>query len=273
MNLRSTLAVLLLVPSLAGAKPDKPGCADHPLFSRMSGFFIRNCQDKTFDRYKFRVADGKRYKEEAVEGHFVLLSYSFEGTQRPSALQWIRNYQNAAKQAGGTVLYESDLRTTLRITRGSAEVWVDAGSYGSDFTLAIVERQAMVQEVTANAASLRSSLVADGHVAVSGIFFDTGLAVVKPESGPSLAEVAKLLAGEPALKLRVIGHTDSTGALDANLKLSQARAEAVVQELTLKHQVAPARLSAHGVGPLAPAASNRTEEGRARNRRVELIEQ
>jgi len=273
MNLKLTLAVLLLVPSLAGAKPDKAGCADHPLFSRMSGFYLHNCQDRTFDRYKFRVADGKRYKEEPVEGRFVLLSYSFDGSPRPSALQWVRNYQNAAKQVGGTVLYESEPRTTLRIVRGGSEFWVDAGNYGSSFTLTIVERQAMVQEVKADAGALRSSLAADGHATVLGIFFDTGLAVVRPESGPSLVEMARLLASDPALKLRVIGHTDSTGALDANLKLSQARAEAVVQALTAQHQVAPDRLTAHGVGPLAPAASNRTEEGRARNRRVELIEQ
>lgn len=273
MNLMPTLAILLLVPTLAAAKPDKAGCKDHPLFSRMSGFFIRNCQDKTFDAYKFRVADGTRYKEESVEGRLVQISYNFEGSPRPSALQWKRNYQAAARQAGGTVLYEADSRTTLRIVRGGAETWVEAGNYGGDFTLLIVERQAMVQEVKADAGALRSALVAEGHATVSGIFFDTGLAVVKPESAPSLAEVAKLLAGDPALRLRVIGHTDSTGELDANLKLSQQRAEAVVQALTSQHQVAPARLSAHGVGPLAPAASNRTEEGRARNRRVELIEQ
>jgi len=273
MHQKLTLAVLLLVPSLAGAKPDKAGCADHPLFSRMAGFFIRNCQDRTFDAHKFRVADGKRYKEESVEGRFVRITYNFEGSPRPGSLQWKRNYQNAARQAGGTVLFESDSTTTLRIMRGGSEVWVEAGTYGGDFTLAIVERQAMVQEVKADAGALRSSLAAEGHATVLGIFFDTGLAVVKPESGPSLAEIAKLLASETALKLRVIGHTDSTGALDANLKLSQSRAEAVVQALTTQHQVAPDRLSAHGVGPLAPAASNRTEEGRARNRRVELIEQ
>jgi outer membrane protein OmpA-like peptidoglycan-associated protein len=273
MNPRLTLAVLLLVPSLAGAKPDKPGCADHALFSRMSGFYLHGCQERAFDAYKFRVADGKRYREEAVEGRFLLLNYSFEGTPRPSALQWVRNYQNAARQAGGTVLYDGESRTTLRIVRGGSEVWVDAANYGSSFTLAIVERQAMVQEVKANAAALQSALAADGHAAVGGIFFDTGLAVVKPESGPALAEIARLLASEKALKVRVIGHTDSTGALEANLKLSQARAEAVVQELTTQHQVAPDRLTAHGVGPLAPAASNRTEEGRTRNRRVELVEQ
>ena len=71
----------------------------------------------------------------------------------------------------------------------------------------------------------------------------------------------------------MVGHTDNVGTMDANLKLSQARAEAVVQALVTKHAIAAARLRAAGVGPLAPVASNDAEEGRARNRRVELVKQ
>lgn len=267
------LAVLLAVPSLVSAKADKAGCRDHPLFNRMAGFFIHHCTEKTFDAFKFRVGSGRAAKEEAVEGRFLLLGYNFEGAPRPSGLQWVRNYQNAVKQAGGEVLHESDGMTTLRLKKGGTETWVQARNYGPDFSLTIVERQAMVQEIQANAAALLSALTADGRATVNGIFFDTGLAVVKPESAPALAEVAKLLAQEPALKLRVVGHTDSTGSLESNLKLSQARAEAVVQALAAGHKVAAARLSAHGVGPLAPAATNRTDEGRAHNRRVEISEQ
>lgn len=274
MLVRLALAVLLLTPTLAAAaKPDKAGCKDHPLFNRMAGFHIHHCTEKTFDAFKFRVGSGRAAKDEVVEGRFLLLGYNFEGTPRPSALQWVRNYQNAVKQAGGEVLHEGESMTTLRLRKGGAETWVQARNYGPDFSLIVVERQAMVQEVQANAAALLAALTADGRATVNGIFFDTGLAVVKPESAPALAEVAKLLASEAALKLRVVGHTDSTGALDANLKLSQARAEAVVQALVAQHQVAAARLTAHGVGPLAPAVSNRAEEGRARNRRVEIIEQ
>ena len=274
MLVRLALAVSLLTPTLAAAaKPDKAGCSDHPLFTRMSGFYLRSCVDKTFDAYKFPVGAGRNVKDEVVEGRFRILTYQFDGKPQPSALQWIRNYQNAVKQAGGEVLFESSGKTSLRLKRGGAETWVVAGNYGSDFSLHIVERQEMVQEVKANAAALLAALAADGRATVNGIFFDTGLSVVKPESAPALAEVAKLLAQEPALRLRVVGHTDSTGALDANQKLSQARAEAVVQALATEHKVAAARLTAHGVGPLAPAASNRAEEGRARNRRVEISEQ
>ncbi|MCL0037832.1 DUF4892 domain-containing protein [Thermodesulfovibrionales bacterium] len=111
-----------------------------------------------------------------------------------------------------------------------------------------------------------------GHVAIYGIHFDFGKADVKPESDPVLKEIARLLQQNPNLKLHVVGHTDNVGDLTYNMKLSQGRADAVVKELVSKHGVDANRLKAHGVGPLSPVASNKTEEGRAKNRRVELVE-
>jgi len=131
----------------------------------------------------------------------------------------------------------------------------------------------MAQEVVADAASLNAGLRATGHVEVPGIFFDTGKAVLKPESAAAVGEVAKLLKAEADLKVFVVGHTDGVASVELNLKLSQARAEAVVQALTSEHGIAAARLRAHGVGPFAPVASNDAEEGRAKNRRVELVKQ
>jgi outer membrane protein OmpA-like peptidoglycan-associated protein len=110
-------------------------------------------------------------------------------------------------------------------------------------------------------------------VEVPGIFFDTGKSELKPESDSAVAEVAKLLKADPALKVYVVGHTDNVASLDLNLKLSQARAESVVHALVSKHEIAAARLTGRGVGPLTPVASNDNEEGRARNRRVELVRQ
>jgi outer membrane protein OmpA-like peptidoglycan-associated protein len=81
-----------------------------------------------------------------------------------------------------------------------------------------------------------------------------------------------LLKQDPKLKLHVVGHTDSVGELKFNMDLSRRRADAVVKELTTKHGVASARLRSDGVGPLSPVASNKTDEGRAKNRRVELVE-
>jgi outer membrane protein OmpA-like peptidoglycan-associated protein len=110
-------------------------------------------------------------------------------------------------------------------------------------------------------------------VALYGIYFDSAKAEVKPESQPALTEIAKLLGSNPKLKLHVVGHTDSTGEVAKNIELSRARAKAVALALTTKYSVPAWRLRAEGVGPLSPVASNADEGGRAKNRRVELVEQ
>ena len=97
--------------------------------------------------------------------------------------------------------------------------------------------------------------------------------MIKPESKQSVEEIAKLLNQQPSLKLHVVGHTDNVGALPHNMTLSKQRAEAVVNALVNDHHIAAARLIANGVGPLAPVASNAAEDGRAKNRRVELVGQ
>ena len=111
-----------------------------------------------------------------------------------------------------------------------------------------------------------------GKVAVYGIFFDTNRALVKPESEPALAEIEKLLDSNAEMKIYVVEHTDTVGDFDYNMDLSRRRAEAVVEVLVSKHGIDRGRLAPHGVGPLVPASSNRTDDGRARNRRVELVE-
>jgi outer membrane protein OmpA-like peptidoglycan-associated protein len=122
-----------------------------------------------------------------------------------------------------------------------------------------------------NAAEMSKSLAANGKVALYGIYFDTDKDTLQPASAPTLAEIAKLLAADPRLQLRVVGHTDNQGQASYNLDLSRRRAAAVVRELTAKHGIAPARLDSFGCGLYAPVAPNDTEEGRAKNRRVELV--
>jgi len=120
---------------------------------------------------------------------------------------------------------------------------------------------------------MASSIKETGKVAIYGIYFDTGKATLKPESQPTLLEIAKLLKTNPGLKLYVVGHTDNTGAFDANVKLSMDRAAAVVNALVSKQSVNVASLKACGDGPTSPVATNDTEEGKALNRRVELVKQ
>jgi len=145
---------------------------------------------------------------------------------------------------------------------------------GPAVLLEVVEIGAMEERmVTVDATAMAKGIAETGSVALYGIHFDTDKAVVKPESAETIAEIAKLLKAEPTLKLYVVGHTDNQGGLDYNLGLSRRRAQAVVDELTKRHGIAAARLTPAGVAMLAPKAPNDSEEGRAKNRRVELVRQ
>jgi len=152
------------------------------------------------------------------------------------------------------------------------EIWVALDVSGPYQKIFVLRPKPMeMDKVTVDAAALKNTLDAEGHVAVYGILFDTNKAGLKPGSAAALAEIAKLLKASPALSIYVVGHTDGVGGLDANLDLSRRRAEAVVKELVDKYDVAAARLSPQGVGPLVPLASNGAEAGRAKNRRVDLV--
>lgn len=137
----------------------------------------------------------------------------------------------------------------------------------------IVEPKAMpTGQVSVDARALGQGLQAQGKVALYGLLFDTGKSELKPESQGQLDEMVAVLKAQPALKVLIVGHTDNVGAIEANLALSQARAQAVVAALS-KAGVAPARLQARGVANFAPLAANTSEDGRARNRRVEMVAQ
>jgi OmpA-OmpF porin, OOP family len=273
------MAVLLIAASAAAQKPlkDFAGLKDPALFTRMPNFFLlgaASVNDRPFDSYTFWVKDEKPAGKKAVEGHRVTYKYVFDKSAGPipSALQIIRNYQSAAAAIGGKVVHDDRYRSTILITKGGNETWVEIAPIvnGYEYTLTIVERQAMAQDVLAGAAVFKTGLAENGHVEVPGIFFDTAKAEIKPESEAALKEVVKLLQADPALKVWVVGHTDNTGADEMNVSLSQARAAAVVKALS-QLSIAPARLAAHGAGPYAPLAENKTEAGRAKNRRVELV--
>jgi len=122
-----------------------------------------------------------------------------------------------------------------------------------------------------NAAEMSKSLTDSGKIALYGIYFDTDKDTLQANSAPTVQEIAKLLKADPKLKVRIVGHSDNQGAANYNLDLSRRRAATVVRELTSKLGIAADRLDAFGNGPYAPVESNDTEQGRAKNRRVELV--
>jgi OOP family OmpA-OmpF porin len=267
------LPLLLCLSMPAAANPDKPGCKDHPLFpTRMPDYFIQKCESVDFDMFEFYTLNGPKHPE---EGKLTVIDYTIsEGKNEQSGLSVVRNYENAIKKLGGTIVAIQPPRwVNGKVVVGGREVWVQAEKGNGAIWLRIIEKAAMQQHIVADAASFGNDLKTTGHAAVYGILFDTGKADIKPESAQAVGELAKLLKADPGLKVFVVGHTDTVGSVDANLKLSQARAEAVVQALVSNNGIAAARLKSFGNGPFAPVASNDAEDGRAKNRRVELVKQ
>jgi len=127
-------------------------------------------------------------------------------------------------------------------------------------------------QVKINAEEMLKGLSAEGKIAIYGIHFDVNKNDIKPESTPSIQEIARLLADNPSISVYIVGHTDMDGTLDHNMQLSQNRAEAIVNELVSTYKVDPSRLTAKGVGPLSPVSTNLTETGKKLNRRVELVQ-
>jgi len=257
------------------AQDDTEGSKDPVLFSRMPGFYIYRYDDLQFDKFEFPVAPEKT---QTVEGHSIFIVYWIkDNVQQPSALQIVRNYTNAMKKIGGQLIYEYEdggsQNVVLKLAKDKKETWAYVYAAGNTYNINIIEKEAMDQDVIADASSMANSIKESGKVAVYGIYFDSGKSVLKPESQPTMEEISKLLKSDPNLKLYVVGHTDNTGTFDANMKLSVDRATAVVNALVSQFSVNAARLKACGDGPTSPVATNDTEAGKALNRRVELVKQ
>jgi OOP family OmpA-OmpF porin len=262
------LAILAAADYSLAQETDAEGCKDHPLFTRMKSYYITNCE-KNFDAVEFTIADGKT---ETVEGDKTVIDYGLkEGAQTPSALQIIRNYQAAVKSAGGATLYQdaNGGTATFKLVKNNREIWVSIQTYNGNtgIQLIILEKGEMVQEVTADA--MYDALNKDGFMALY-INFDTGKSDIKPESLPIIDQIAALMNAHADLELSIEGHTDNVGTPASNKTLSEQRAKSVMNAVVQKG-IAAGRLTAVGWGQDRPIADNRSEDGRAKNRRVEIV--
>lgn len=173
--------------------------------------------------------------------------------------------------SGGTCFIAGKL-----VKGGGAAYVIVAGKEYSDkkkiYMIDIIEETKMEDDlIKISADEMLKGIKAEGKIALYGIYFDFDKSDVKPESEPTLKEIATLLLKDPKLNIYIVGHTDMKGSLDYNVTLSKKRAESVVKELTTKYGIIKNRLTSDGVGPLAPVSTNETEEGRKLNRRVELV--
>jgi outer membrane protein OmpA-like peptidoglycan-associated protein len=298
------LALLFFAPTAAGAQTrDVAGAKDFPGIGRFGGSVISGYQVKDFDAARIQAApfnNDKPADARRLEGRITRIAY--RTNPGPSILEVSRNFETQLTKAGFETLLACDTDACGGIPFTEAidalpipQMWVDGFNYhyyagrkadGGRETYAsvvvsennkeiyaqlIVAELGAIENKMVDAAAMAKGLGDTGHIALYGIYFDTDKAVIKPESRPTLEQIAKLLAGQPQLNVFIVGHTDSQGTFDYNLDLSRRRAEAIATELVKSYRIAQPRLRTAGVGLLAPIGSNATEAGRALNRRVELV--
>ena len=276
LRLIATLFATLALAASAFAQ-DVEGSKDHPMFSRMPSYFISGYDASDFGSYDFNVNKDEPKK---VEGRFWHIQFAIkEGAKKAGPLQIGRNYTDLIVKRGGTKVVEAldsgggTTTASLPASAGKGALWlqIDVSNDGDNYDLFVVEEAAMVQDVELTAGQIADALKTKGRIALHNILFDTGKATLKPESGAPLAVIGDLLKADASLKLEIQGHTDNVGAAAANLKLSQDRAAAVKAYVVQTFAIADARLSTAGFGDTKPVADNKTESGRAQNRRVELV--
>jgi outer membrane protein OmpA-like peptidoglycan-associated protein len=309
--LRQKLALLVLIPLLFVAAAaavraqarDVAGARDFPGIGRFGGSVITGYVVKDFDAARMQAAafkDGQPADARRLEGRITRIAYRTR--PGPSILEISRNFETQLAKAGFATLLACDTDACGAIPFTEAidalpvpQMWVDGFNYhyyagrkedggreiyasvlvsqnNQDITaqLTIAELGAIENKMV-DAAAMAKGLGETGHIALYGIYFDPDKATLKPESRPTLEQIAKLLTGQPQLNVFIVGHTDNQGAYDYNLDLSRRRAEAVAAELVKSYRIAQTRLRTAGVGFLAPVGSNASDSGRALNRRVELV--
>jgi OOP family OmpA-OmpF porin len=268
-----TFAALALAAP-ATAQDDKP--KDHPRFSGMPSYEIASADVQDFGAAEFEIG-GEQQKR--VEGKYWKIDYAVkEGQKKAGPLQIGRNYTALLTAKGGKKMLElldaggGTTSGTMPIGNGRL-LWlqVEVTNGGDNYSLTIVEEADMKQDVEFTAGGLAEALNAKGSIVLHNILFDTGKATIKPESAAALAVIGEVLKSDAALKIEIQGHTDNVGAPAANLKLSQDRAAAVKAHIVQNHGIAADRMTTAGLGDTKPLDDNKTEEGRARNRRVELV--
>ena len=279
--LLTLLALVFITPTAIAASDDVAGSKDHPLLTRYPDSILTE-YEHNFNSVPITVGtENGAPKIQNIEGQATLIRYFYRDAQKqPSPLQIIRNYQNAIKSIKGEVVFErlpkegDGGETTLKVNSGGKDIWIKVepdifSAPAQSYKLAIVEVEAMAQVISANA--LLDALNKDGFIALY-INFDTGKSDLKADGEATVKEIATMLKSAPTLKISIEGHTDNVGTAASNLKLSEARAKSVM-DAVVKAGIAKDRLSSKGLGQTTPIADNRSDDGKAKNRRVELVKQ
>jgi OOP family OmpA-OmpF porin len=276
----SLLFCLSLLGASARAQEDEPG-KDHPSVPRFPGMMMVETDQTDFDGFDFPTEpENCEENTKRVEGRHWRFSYTLkEGARKASPLEMVRNYASQFRARGGRVVCQRmdgshTAVATMMMPLSQGERWLRLEIFNEarDYYMRIIETAEMKQKLEFSADEMAEMLKSSGKLTLRGILFDTGKTNIKPESDALLDEIAAMLKAEAQLKLRIEGHTDNVGAKASNLQLSKGRASALKAALVARG-IAAERFTTEGYGDTKPVADNTTEEGRAQNRRVELVRQ
>jgi outer membrane protein OmpA-like peptidoglycan-associated protein len=256
------IALRLRAPA---ATPEKvaPGKGDFPYLGALPGAKLHS--GAAYDGpLKLPTQSAAGNETVMVGSGWMQKNYDLAGL---TTVQFAVVYRAALEAAGWSILaysqnpHQGDAFISAHYGKDGRDIWTYLHGTENGYSIAVADAGAKDD--------LAAELTRDCHVALYGVLFDFNKVSLKPESDAVLSRVAKVLGAASALKVEVQGHTDSIGSDDYNLKLSDARAASVMAWLTA-HGVAAVRLSAKGYGETRPVASNDTDDGRAKNRRVEI---
>ncbi len=268
----SETSIELTVLQVAAPKPSllPPSGSDYRLLGHMPGFAAQKPVVRNFDQMTLSVIGDDGEKEITVQGRTFAVSYQHDGKALPPSdaeTQW--NYREALRALGAEVMAVAPRDTTARLLRDGQVIWLRVFSSETSIEVYAVEEKPFEPSIKPAQAPLQTALAATGRVALY-VNFDFDRATLRPEAAPVVAQVAAMLKADPKLRLSVEGHTDALGTAERNRTLSAERAAAFAAAVAAQG-IEPSRLTSTGFGPDKPAATNDTSEGRARNRRVELV--
>jgi len=303
-----TVALMISTNLFAQRTSDIEGGKDYPLVSRFSGSIMEYYQLKNFDRYFILSLNDNKISNYEVDGEITRIQYSVG--KEHSVFEIDKSYENSLKKAGFKILttlddkncgvnlqeqlYNDEFNGLNKLPREALNPGDDEFAYlaakketdNNDIYIVVytafergdllitfdaIEVQGMDNNLV-TVKNIAEDISSSGHIAIYDILFDTGRSNIKPESETALKNIAEYLNAHPEKKFIIVGHTDNTGDFDANIKLSLDRATTVITELTTKFGINAEQLKAYGDGSTSPIATNSSNEGKAKNRRVEIVE-
>ena len=274
------LVLFTFIAGLSFAQSDEENCKDHPFFSRMPNFYLHECSEN-YNELELVVGNGKK---QTLEGTvYTYMYYIKEGIEKlPSTFQILKNYENAILGKGGQRIYlaskhddDGFIGATFKLSNEGNTYWLTLDYFnGNDvandgYKMSIIKVEEMKQEVAANEMFEK---INSGNALTLYINFETGKSSIKSESQNIVDELYKMLSENARLKIIIEGHTDNVGNKASNQTLSEQRAASVKQAL-VKKGISADRIKAVGYGQDKPITDNKTEDGKAKNRRVEIRKQ